>query len=524
MGEMVDRVLNEPEILIDALIEMGDIYFEKKSVIIEGQHYHKNKGPCFGAVHDLFNDYCRRGKPQDGSLVKLFFYKLLEDKGTASAKIPLIRDLTRKIIERVGEMTPEEEPPDYGKAIGGGVYGIARDIYTNGRFVYHRKNFELTGIHAEALLESAPKDCAKEIIQDAVNCKVIFNPRVIDRSWNERIDEGGEELDVTCFNIFNAPPYRKVDAPTPECLSEIDPNLLEYFDTLCHNSEETKNVILSWLKVALLDRAKTILVLVGQGATGKSFLARLFGRLVGADYFMQAQNEFFDSRFVSGLNKNRCIFIDEGDMSNPRRVAHAKKYVEDTFSAEEKGKEAIANQLIHASLIYASNYTSSLALSPNERKFTVPDAGDTPQRWGSIAEWNAFEERMLNDPRKLKMLFNFLEAFETEWQPTTNYRGEKFWDIVYDGGLNDTQKHICHRLSELKEPLDLDTFKVNCNRGSNLRVNNNYIKNLLHQFELGGRPIGEITPTGEIRKISTGNDTEEDDFFSDDFADGLDLL
>lgn len=525
MGQSMDRALNEPGLLVEPLVDLGGIERVKTRISVLGIARNPGSVAFMEDVKKLFLEWKGMNHNKGSLEFDIGYEYLCADPGE---QVLFIRKLSKFIADCISGVSPETS--DYGASYGGGVYRLAIDMFQHRYLVYSPDNMELSKYSPESVCAKTPPDIVKEMRIDALPCKIVFEPRTIDTAWEEDITEAGHTQRLTLFNLFKAPAYRFLKAPIPESLEEIDPDLEKYFYTFSQSSAETRHVLLSWAKLCLLDKADTILVLVGQGGTGKSFFARLLRGLVGEDYFKHGQNKFFETQFTSGLQENRCVFIDEGNMDTEAKVSHAKKYVERSYSEEKKGVDA-KPAVINASLIFATNYLNALCLKPEERKFTVPDAGDWRQEWGTIAEWNAFEKRMLTD-EKLILLYNFLEAYETDWEPTTSYRGARFWEIVVAGGLTDKERLVYDRLLELKEPIPIRQFVATCNRdlkGSRSIVTSKNVMRLLNSFKQGGKPIGELetSPEGEqyIKNYEQGEHEidDQDEDFDLDFG-GLDVL
>lgn len=399
---------------------------------------------------------------------------------------------------------------------------LAIDITTNDRIIVREPTMQATGIDPNAFASLTPPESVKEIHEAAIPCRIEFDPQNLDSHWLRQEDHGGVGMEVNVFNAYTAPSYRFLEADVPDTLAEVDKELDLYFRTLANHDPKTLHILLSWMKVAVESKCSTVLVLVGLGGTGKSFYGQLLGHLVGyREYFTPAQNEFFSSRFVSQLGVKRAILVDEGDMPETSHVNNAKKYVENYFSSERKGKDADPMKLINASLVVTNNNFDRMKLRPEERKFTVPDVAkiklstvfDTP------THWEEFTKRVTQD-EKLILFYNFLENYETDWTPYTDYRGDTFWRMVVEGGLTPKERAIYDRISDMNEPeMDIMEFVRSINRNNkDFRVTRKCVQKLVTEFEDGGNSIGFVDEDTIYTVLNSQHCSD------DEMLDELDLL
>lgn len=402
---------------------------------------------------------------------------------------------------------------------------LAVDLVTGRDVLYRRSTMQTTIWNPQSYIRTVGKDERKFLEAGIIPCRLSFDPQNLNSHWRVDTDIGGVKEPITHFNEFVAPPFRFLKAGTPRTLGEIDPDLSAYFHALSSNNPDTLHILLSWLKTAVMGRSRTIMVLVGQGGTGKSFYGKLLGHLVGYErYFTPAQNEFFESRFVSQLGVKRAILVDEGDMPTTASVNNAKKYVELHFSSERKGEEAEAMKPIHASLVVTNNNYDRMKLRPEERKFTVPDVAEIKMRdvFKDVAAWEDFVQRIVKD-ETLILIYNFLKSYETDWTAYTDYRGETFWRMVIEGGLSDREKAVYDAIQDLEEDIDITEFVRSCNRGkekAGYRVTRKSVEKLLKEFESGGKVLGEI----HDERLHPLNTHSKDEVFDDDDLDEFDLL
>lgn len=222
----------------------------------------------------------------------------------------------------------------------------------------------------------------------AVVAHIAFNPFTTETRY---VNNGS-----IFFNLYNPAPWRMIEfkgkAKIP---SFIDRLLKHLFPDL-----EVREYVLSWLARALMDRNEIILCLIGARGTGKSLLARIQSALVGEDYSNIASSSILDDKFNSIMKDNRLLVLEEVAARTQTQINKLKAFANVFIPMEAKGEDQQTVQNYNSMMILA-NELNSLAISPQDRRFSVPEITDIDLRRvvdeAEISEFSA----MLDNPEKI---------------------------------------------------------------------------------------------------------------------------
>lgn len=375
-------------------------------------------------------------------------------------------------------------------------FRIGYDVETGDEVVYCAETRGLARMHPKAFIASIPREFRGEIHDENEFFRITFDPTRPEPSWSEeRPMTTGGKMTIGVMNKYFAPPWRNLDAK-PRLHPLLKKFLLNFAD------KKAREILFGWSQVALTQRAKTMLILVAIPGTGKTFLARLLGKLVGDDYFHGAPNDFFSSRFNGQLEQAMICLVDEGSIGSRSQMNTAKKYVEDTLQIERKGKDADKNVEMRTSFIVTSNNHADFAFTPVERKFTVPDLKNIPmKKFFEKPEWDELED-LLEDDVFLAETYAYFTRYPVEWSARSDYQGDTFWQCVDKGeGLTAKERGIYERLKVMENDffvsLDFVATSINSEK-KGYRVTAKNISDLCEKFLDAGKEIARFDEKGGI--------------------------
>lgn len=190
------------------------------------------------------------------------------------------------------------------------------------------------------------------------------------------------EAEMTHLNTYVPPawthfPLEGSDTPNPTGLPYIRPRMSWFIklliETLFPIAYE-RDYVLSWLKNALKNRNQTVLVLRGRRGIGKGMLHSLIVALIGPRYYDKATRANLNS-FNSMWKNKRYVFLDEFQLDSASTIDDIKRSLDAEIQVNKKhvDAETVPN---YANVVIASNATINLEISPQERRFSIPQLGE----------------------------------------------------------------------------------------------------------------------------------------------------
>jgi hypothetical protein len=151
-------------------------------------------------------------------------------------------------------------------------------------------------------------------------------------------------------------------------------------NVLCGGDEDNYLYLLRWMARAVQlpgEAGQVAIVLKGRMGTGKSFFARVFGRLFGRHYLAVADSKRLVSNFNSHLRDCVLLFADEAFYAGDKKHESILKALitEDVLAIEAKGKD-IEMGLNCLHVVMASNEDWAVPASMDDRRFFVLDVKD----------------------------------------------------------------------------------------------------------------------------------------------------
>ena len=456
-------------------------FFRENTLTKKGQTYTLNKT-------DVFRTPLRQATLRNmvlEAIVKAGFFSEMKDR---------LDEIIRAIIEHLDQEEAdrrESKKSSFNLRVG-------YDVDTGDEVIYDAKSLALARIHPKAYIASIPREFRGEMYDENKYFKIEFNPTRSESSWplDLRLTPDQSE-EVLVLNKYFAPAWRKLDVK-PRLHPLLKKFLLNFAD------KKGRDIILGWSQIALTQRAKTMLILIADPGTGKTFLSKLLGKLVGDEYFHGAPNDFFSSRFNGQLEQAMICLVDEGSIGSRSQMNTAKKYVEDNLQIERKGKDADKNVEMKTSFIVTSNNHADFSFTPVERKFTVPDLKNIHmKRFFEKSEWDELEE-LLTDDIFLAETYAYFTRYPVEWSARSDYQGDTFWQCVDKGeGLTQKERIIYERLKGMENRFFVPVANIATALNSEhrgYRVTAKNIIDLCEKFNENGRQIALFS---EHEKIAT---------------------
>lgn len=214
------------------------------------------------------------------------------------------------------------------------------------------------------------------------------------------------------------------------------------FSNVCMGKDKIYIYLIHWIARMLQypgEPGQVAVVMRGSQGTGKSFLAKQIGSLLGRHYMQVGHSSQLVGNFNSHLRDCVFLFADEAFYAGDKKHEGVLKMIvtEDTMAIEAKGIDIeVATNCLH--LMMASNHEWVIpAHSRNERRFLVLDVSDEHARDGAYFE--AIQKQMDNGGREgflYDMLNTDLSKFDVRAVPgtkalqdqqTQSYNTEEEW-------------------------------------------------------------------------------------------------
>jgi hypothetical protein len=151
-------------------------------------------------------------------------------------------------------------------------------------------------------------------------------------------------------------------------------------DTICQGDDATYTYLIGWMARTIQHPelpGHTAVVMRGRQGTGKSFLAKHFGRLVGRHFLHVSNANHLIGQFNGHLRDAIVVFGDEAFYAGDKRHESVLKTLitEETLMIETKGVDAeAAPNFTH--LILASNSEWVVPMGWGDRRYFVVDVGE----------------------------------------------------------------------------------------------------------------------------------------------------
>lgn len=150
---------------------------------------------------------------------------------------------------------------------------------------------------------------------------------------------------------------------------------------ICGGNEEYAHYFIAWLAHIIRNpeqKPGTAIVIRGQQGTGKSFVFKHFGRLLGNHYKVADSARYISGNFNSHLHDCLLLHLEEAFFAGDKKLeATLKELITgDQILMEYKGKEPIRAKN-YASVVITTNSTWVIPAGLEERRFFVLDAKDT---------------------------------------------------------------------------------------------------------------------------------------------------
>lgn len=131
-----------------------------------------------------------------------------------------------------------------------------------------------------------------------------------------------------------------------------------------------------WVREAVFDRNKTILLATGAPGAGKGvFTEHILSNLVGADNWTKAAPNFESSQFHGDIRGRMIYVLNELEIRKATKDK-LKDMADGKITMNEKNEKIKGTEEIYASFIVTNNYRHLNKLELNDRKFFVPELAE----------------------------------------------------------------------------------------------------------------------------------------------------
>ena len=292
-------------------------------------------------------------------------------------------------------------------------------------------------------------------------------------------------------------------------------------DNVCQGNDEHYEYLMNWLARGVQfpsEPGQVAVVLRGRQGVGKSFLAKMYGKLWGNHYWATSSAKQITGQFTGHLRGIAFLLGDEAFVANdPAHVAALKTLItEDVAVYEKKGVDA-ANGRNCIKLMLASNDDWVVKADGLERRFLVLDVGEgqiqNSKYFGRIAdqmEHGGYQAMMYEMAHRDITKFNVYEVPKTKGMGDQQVMSmhplhEWFYDCLARG-------RILHN-RDWDQPCPLETLTFEANKffrsgesSTTLKVGNFLSRKLLVTTSGQTTNVGVVDPkTGreEIKKVAT---------------------
>lgn len=161
---------------------------------------------------------------------------------------------------------------------------------------------------------------------------------------------------------------------------DCEPLLEHALNNVCRGNEEHYRYLLGWMASAVQhpdSPGHVAVVMRGDPGTGKSFLAKQFGRLFGRHFLQVSDPKHLVGSFNAHLRDVLVLFGDEAFWAGDKKHESVLKTLvtEETLAIEGKGVDMVT-QPNYVHLILASNNNWVVPAGPNERRYFVLDVAN----------------------------------------------------------------------------------------------------------------------------------------------------
>ena len=171
------------------------------------------------------------------------------------------------------------------------------------------------------------------------------------------------------------------------------------FNIVANGNEKIFEWIMGWMARIVQDpggeKPGTAIVLRGGQGTGKTFFARIFGKLFGRHYLYISHPGQLTGQFNHHLKDALVVFVDEGFLVGDKKAEGFLKSMvtEKVINIEQKFRD-MTTVKNHINLIIASNNKQIVPAGMDERRFFVLDISEGQKQ--NKAYFKAVEDQMNN--------------------------------------------------------------------------------------------------------------------------------
>ncbi len=375
-----------------------------------------------------------------------------------------------------------------------------------------------------------------------------FNPRVPDLVVQAVDSILGTNEHVAHLNTAVPPDWMKSE------YAHVKPNyggfIKKLIDSLFPNSKERERV-LDWCHHAIVEKNETALCLVGPRGTGKSTFATIMSHIVGKRYSDIVGEAILTDKFNSQFINKRMIIFEEVALTEREYVNKVKSWCNSYLSVEQKGKDSFTAENF-TSMIFIANDKGSFAMTPQERRFSIPEMSKRFPREifepGEVGKYKtAFDRDVIEDEEVMEDLAafgKFLLNREPKHKNIDALKEDYYFEIC-EMSMSEWEMHLRNTIMEkgiIGEAIHIDKLRLPDVDGKSKSPTKRstysaFLGDYLHRDKCrigevvdftpppaAANPLGRETSRGRKRTYAVLPNPEFLELFGNNYKDGKDLL
>lgn len=313
---------------------------------------------------------------------------------------------------------------------------LAVDILTGTYLVYDKDTMLATNESPDAFLSILDGETRGHIKASAMCCKVAYNSNNPSHFYKE--EHGFEDgLEVNVFNLYQAPPWRKIVLSSPPELPPLFKKFINHFFV----NEESRKYFFQWAKYMLIARNNTALTMITDPGTGKNTCSAILKALVGDSNYSLPRNKLFEGQFNYQICYKQLVYFDETIIDdNAKEVI--KLILNDEIEIERKGQDPFRAQNF-ASYVFSNNQKNSNRINHKDRRFSIPDITDVPLLdVFTHDEIREFRD-ILSDPHHphIAQIGHWILQYDISDYKDTPYKGDTYDSLIFSS-LRDWERFL----------------------------------------------------------------------------------
>lgn len=279
---------------------------------------------------------------------------------------------------------------------------------------------------------------------------------------------------------------------------------------LCGGDERTAEILLSWMAYIVSNAGKKIKwcpLLIGNDGTGKSLVSVWLAAALGRSNVRSISNDTLNQKWTEWFGSAQVLVFDETLVSDSRKdvMEKLKTLVTEEQVSINTRFENTSDVLNITNMIFSSNHTAALPLSPTDRRFFVikcayRDADEVLSQHGS--DYFTRCHQLREDPAYaagLRYALLHMVPRHPEFDPVRNAPDTPFRQEVIEHSGSEVEFIIRRLIEEQRSPLitrfvlcSRETLRLVREETSMRGVSPRQIANALARLQFTGRTIPDL--------------------------------